>query len=191
MKAKGPPPSTKALLTKQKTQSNKVRIKKKVVAPAKPAYGEGERKMLRRRIVLSNPNAKPVELPEMTGDLAGNLDTAGSVFALTDTVLGKLQALEVFETKQHWPFFHRPSTLIRTETVLIGVLLNNVGNTLGGNQLHLRCILDGYYGSGRSILLLQAIAWALQKNWVVIPIPNGRAILLRFWFVSDILQRWT
>jgi small subunit ribosomal protein S29 len=187
VKAKGPPPSSKTLLSKQKTQSNKVRIKKKVFVAPKPAYEEGERKMLRHRIVLSNTNAVPVELPEMTEELVGNLETAGSVFALTDTILDKLRALEVFETTQHWPFFHRPSTLIRTETTLIGVLLDNVDKLSKGEQLHLRYIIDGYYGSGRSILLLQAMTWALQKNWIVISIPNGKELSLPPWIYFGLL----
>jgi len=116
----------------------------------------------------------------MTADLIGNEDAAGAMFALSsgeeDTIVDQLRALEAFQTKQHWPFFHRPCTLFRRETVEVGRLFERVmkresaGEDEGANE---RAILHGYYGCGRSILLLQAMTWALRKDWVVISIPNG------------------
>ena len=147
----------------------------------KPAYEPGQRKELRKRIVLSNTNAIQVVLPTMTADLIGNKDAAGAMFALPsgeeDTTIDRLRALEAFQTKQHWPFFHRPCTLFRRETVEVGRLFERVMQREGTGEnggVNERAILHGYHGCGRTILLLQAMTWALQKDWIVIAIPNGR-----------------
>ena len=34
-------------------------------------------------------------------------------------------------------------------------------------------IIDGKRGAGKSIVLLQAMAWAHQRQWLVITVPNG------------------
>jgi len=117
----------------------------------------------------------------MTADLIGNKDAAGAMFALPsgeeDTTIDRLRALEAFQTKQHWPFFHRPCTLFRRETVEVGRLFERVMQREGTGEnggVNERAILHGYHGCGRTILLLQAMTWALQKDWIVIAIPNGR-----------------
>ncbi|RPA95553.1 hypothetical protein L873DRAFT_1829757 [Choiromyces venosus 120613-1] len=185
LKAKGPPPGSKMNVEKQRSQSNKIRIKKKPITVQKPAYQIGQRKELRKRIVLSNTNAIPVVLPTMTADLIGNADAAGAMFELPseeggDTIVDRLRALEAFQTKQHWPFFHRPCTLFRRETVEVGRLLERVMKREGteDGRVNERAILHGYYGCGRSILLLQAMTWALQKDWVVVAIPNAQDLVI-------------
>lgn len=39
-------------------------------------------------------------------------------------------------------------------------------------------IIDGKHNSGKSVLLLQAMAWALERNWVVIAVPEARDLTL-------------
>lgn len=180
LKPKGPSPSSKMKSGIQRTQSNKIRIKKAPIVTQKPAYEPGQRKELRKRIVLSNTNAAQVVLPAMAADLIGNEDAAGAIFALPsgeeDTIVDQLRALEAFQTKQHWPFFHRPCTLFRRETVEVGRLFERAMKREGAGEdggTNERAILHGYYGCGRSVLLLQAMTWALQKDWIVITIPNG------------------
>ncbi|CUS14630.1 unnamed protein product [Tuber aestivum] len=185
LKPKGSPPSSKMNPGKQRMQSSKVHVKKKPIMVQKPAYEVGQRKELRKRIVLSNTNAIPVVLPTMTADLIGNEDAAGAMFALpsreADTIVDRLRALEAFQTKQHWPFFYRPCTLFRKETVEVGRLLERVMRREGAGEdgrVNERAILHGYYGCGRSMLLLQAMTWALQKEWVVIAIPNAQDLVI-------------
>ncbi|PWW75282.1 hypothetical protein C7212DRAFT_358157 [Tuber magnatum] len=185
LKPKGPPTSSKMNPGKQRMQSNKVHVKKKPILVQKPAYEVGQRKELRKRIVLSNTNAIPVVLPTMTADLIGNEDAAGAMFALPsgegDTIVDRLRALEAFQTKQHWPFFYRPCTLFRRETVEVGRLLERVVKWEAAGEdgrVNERAILHGYYGCGRSILLLQAMTWALQKEWIVIAIPNAQDLVI-------------
>ncbi|KAG0633227.1 mitochondrial ribosomal death-associated protein 3-domain-containing protein [Tuber brumale] len=185
LKPKGPPPSSKMSPGKQRTQSSKLRIKKAPIVVQKPAYDVGQRKELRKRIVLSNTNAIPVVLPTMTSDLIGNEEAAGAMFALPggegDTIVDRLRVLGAFQTKQHWPFFHHPCTLFRRETVEVGKLLERVMKREAAGEdgkANERAILHGYYGCGRSILLLQAMTWALQKGWVVIAIPNAQDLVV-------------
>lgn len=168
----------KALAQKQKSSSNKFHHKKKKrdIVVTKRYFQEGERKQLRRTIVLTNSNAPAVVLPDLSLDMAGDKNAAGAVFEIPDIIVDKLRVLEAFKVGQHWPYFRKPSTLVRRESVEIGKLvtwINENRKEPNGEQRYARCILDGTKGSGRSILLAQAMAWALQSDWVVISIPNG------------------
>ncbi|RPA84971.1 hypothetical protein BJ508DRAFT_412391 [Ascobolus immersus RN42] len=39
-------------------------------------------------------------------------------------------------------------------------------------------IFDGKHNSGKSVMLLQAMAWALERNWVVIAVPEARDLTI-------------
>lgn len=164
-------------MAKQKTSSNKYHHKKKKrdIVSAKRLFETGERKVLQKNIVLSNTNAPVLPLPEMMLDICGKEETEGTVFQIPDSVLDSLKALGAFKTGQHWPYFQRPSTLVRKESVQIGklILWIDAGEVAKGEERCARIILDGTRGSGKSIVLAQAMNWAIQSNWVVIAIPNG------------------
>lgn len=59
-------------------------------------------------------------------------------------------------------------------------LLSQALQALENKGKHVRIILDGARGVGKSVLLLQTMAWAMQRGWVIINIPNGtsRALFL-------------
>lgn len=164
-------------MAKQKTSSNKYhhKKKKKDIVIAKRLFETGERRLLRKNIVLSNTSAPAVPLPEMMLDICGREETEGTVFQIPDSVLDSLKALGAFKTGQHWPYFQRPSTLVRKGSVEIGKLISwiNEEGIAEGEKRYARRIMDGTRGSGRSIVLAQAMNWAVQSNWVVISIPNG------------------
>lgn len=224
-------------MAKQKTSTNKYHHKKKKrdIMPTKRLFEAGERKVLRRNIVLSNTNAPVLPLPEMMLDICGIEETEGTVFQIPDSVLDNLKALGAFKTGQHWPYFRRPSTLVRKGSVEIGKLISWInegevtegdivkevaakgavakgevaegdiaevevakeeavggevaggevaegdiveagaakGEVANGGERYATRILDGIRGSGKSILLAQAMNWAIQSKWVVISIPNG------------------
>ena len=44
---------------------------------------------------------------------------------------------------------------------------------LAGESRSGRMVITGPKGVGKSILLLQAMAWAQKRDWLVLPIPNG------------------
>jgi hypothetical protein len=152
-------------------------IDTKPKAPFKP----GERREIRQRIVLSNTNAPSVDLPELSvGD--STLEAAvGRVFAFGARDIDRLRELDGFRRSQDWKFFHRPSTVMRKESLRLGEMLAWIQQPEEHPQTKCeRLIFTGPKGSGKSVLLLQTMAWALQREWVVINIPNGISRALFF-----------
>jgi len=141
------------------------------VVEKKPAYKEGERKQIRQRIVLSNTNAPPVNLGELTVDVFTHKPTIGSVFSFAPHDVDRLRELQAFKRTQDWKYFYRPSTVMRKESLVLGEMLKAIQE--GEKGVCERVVLAGPKGSGKSVLLLQAMSWALQWEWVVISIPNG------------------
>ncbi|KAH8148677.1 uncharacterized protein LAJ45_07388 [Morchella importuna] len=171
----------KAIAAKQRASSNKFQHKRKKrdIPERKRQYLDGQRKIIKNTIVLSNTNAPAITLPEMAKELAGNPETENTVFEIPGSVVDKLRHIEAFKTGQHWPYFQKPGTLVRKESTEIGAMINAVNEArLNKTELHERRILDGVKGSGRSILLAQAMAWAFQSDWVVISIPNSLDLVL-------------
>lgn len=131
--------------------------------------GSGERKMLRKRVVLSNTNA--LEIQGMQDFTAENLADAGrlnQVMGLSNETVDALRANEAFKPTQGWSMFRRPATLVRKETVDMGQLVEKAEKNTA------RKVIYGDRGSGKSVLMLQAMAMAHLKNWVVIHIPEGK-----------------
>lgn len=131
---------------------------------------EGERKAIRKRIVLSNTNA--IEVLGLDNFTPANIhDTAvqGQVLGLSNEVIDSLRAIEAFKPTQGWSLFRRPATLVRRETAEVARLLHDVE----ANKTSVRRVIYGERGSGKSVLLLQAKAMALLKGWVVVHIPEG------------------
>jgi small subunit ribosomal protein S29 len=130
----------------------------------------GERKALRKRIVLGNPNALEVQgLQSLQGEYLSSqklADVEGRVLALADKDVEALKALEAFKHTQGWHYFRKPTTLVRKDTVRLAETMESGGEAK-------RCFLFGEKGSGKSVLQLQAMALALQKGWVVVHLPNG------------------
>lgn len=133
----------------------------------KAAYAIGERKTLRNRIVLSNTNAEPLDLPALSPELSSVPEAAGNVFVFPDAEIDKLRALHAFGRNQNWHLFAKPSSVLRRQTMELGEFMDSEGKDMRG------IVLDGYKGSGKSVMLLQLMTWALQKQWLVIDIPNG------------------
>ncbi|KAK7421925.1 hypothetical protein QQX98_001919 [Neonectria punicea] len=131
----------------------------------------GERKAFRKRIQLSNNSALPVE---GLGALeAGNMaldESAGKVFSVPDHVVDQLRALEAFKTTQSWNLFRRPHVLLRKEAVELMKKLEASAD----KKEALKCVLTGSKLSGKSMAMLQAMAYALLNNWVVFHIPEGK-----------------
>ncbi|KAI5847524.1 mitochondrial ribosomal death-associated protein 3-domain-containing protein [Tricharina praecox] len=143
---------------------------------SRAAYKEGERKQIRQRIVLSNTNAPPVNLGELTVEVSIHEPTVGSVFALAPHDVDKLRELQAFRRTQDWKFFYRPSTVMRKESLVLGEMLKEIQE--GEKGACERVILSGPKGSGKSVLLLQAMSWALQREWVVINISNAHDLVI-------------
>lgn len=130
----------------------------------------GERKALRKRIVLSNTNALEVEgLRDLTPESLVDERLRGQVLGIPGPVVDQLRVVEAFKSSQGWPLFRRPAMLVRRETVDLGKEME----TIESEKKAVRRVLVGERGSGKTIMLLQAMTMAFMKGWVVINIPEG------------------
>lgn len=168
-----------------------LRIKKKdrVVRDAKPP-APGERKAVRKRIVLSNNNA--LEVPGLQDlDKQNMVDHGikGRVMGLPDELVGSLRTVEAFKVGQGWGYFRRPACLIRDEAVQLGRLMEEIERApddkderVEGSGIKdysgqtVRKLVHGERGVGKSVLLLQTMAMAFTRGWVVINFPEGECL---------------
>lgn len=132
----------------------------------------GERKSMRKRIVLSNSNALVIEgMQDISAESIVDAQLQGLVLGIPRPLIERLLAVEAFKPTQGWSLFRRPGTLIRKETVQYGKLFEEMSKD--GEKQSLRRVLVGEKGSGKTVMLLQAMAMAFLKDWVVINIPDG------------------
>ncbi|KAG9738483.1 hypothetical protein KCU84_g7156, partial [Aureobasidium melanogenum] len=191
--------ATAAFSTSAALEANSA-VKKKSVAVAKPGRGanasfskqgklrkgqaggrtgkppgEGERKAMRKRVVLSNTNA--VEVQGLDNLSPANIHDAaieGQVMGLSNEVIDALRATEAFKPTQGWSLFRRPATLVRKETAELARLMQEIE----ANKTSVRRVIYGERGSGKSVLALQAKAMALLKGWIVVHIPEAKELIL-------------
>jgi small subunit ribosomal protein S29 len=155
----------------------------------------GERKALRKRIVLSNNNALEVSsLVDLERQSVLSKKNQGQVKGLPEEVVDSLRAVDAFKPTQGWSLFRRPATLIRKETVELAALIQEaeggpkktekVEEADGGAEgtavkaaevakKTIRRVIVGEKMSGKSSLLLQGLAMAFVRKWVVVNLPDG------------------
>jgi small subunit ribosomal protein S29 len=148
-----------------------LKIKKKAFVKTGRPPAPGERKAIRKRIVLSNSNA--LEVPTMV-DMTAELDSAqvGTVIGLPGPLVDQLRAAEAFKTTQGWGLFRRPAMLVREESVEIAKMIQEAQAAKNTRIT----IFDGERGAGKSMMLLQTMATAFLKGWIVLHIPEGKAL---------------
>ncbi len=136
----------------------------------------GERKALRKRIVISNTNALEVQgLRDL--NVKNMMDEAqiGQMLALSGELLDQLRDVRAFKPTQNWHLFRQPSTLMRRESVELGRTVWDISaGQVQGRPRTVRRIIAGERGTGKSLMLLQAMSMAFLKDWVVINVPEGR-----------------
>ncbi|TAQ87273.1 hypothetical protein B7494_g4389 [Chlorociboria aeruginascens] len=155
-------------------EKKSLRIKRKDPPPktGKPP-ATGERKAMRKRIVLSNTNALEVQdLRDLTPEMAVDERTVGRMAGLPGEVVDQLRASEAFKTTQQWSLFRRPAMLVREESVKVAKMLTRAGQTKG----MVRLVVDGNRGTGKSLMLVHAMATAFVKNWIVLHIPETQEL---------------
>ncbi|KAG0650586.1 hypothetical protein D0Z07_2769 [Hyphodiscus hymeniophilus] len=122
-------------------------MKKKVVVKSGKPPMPGERKAMRKRIVLSNTNALQVEGLE---DLSKDMDMAahtGKVVGIPGDVVDSLRAAEAFKVSQGWGMFRRPALLIREESVKITESLKRSEE----EKKELLLVVDGERGTAQEL----------------------------------------
>lgn len=154
-------------------KQRKERIQEKRKNQGKPP-APGERKAIRKTIVLSNTNALAVpSLQEMTAENIADPSYRGTVLSIPDQIVSRLRAAECFQTKQRWKLFRRVSVVLRSANIRLAQMMDDVKTS---NRV-IREVVVGDRGAGKSLYLLQAVASAMLKNWIVITIPEG-------WFIT-------
>jgi small subunit ribosomal protein S29 len=176
--AANPPKKKGAVAKPTSRQGTTLRLNKNKRDTTGRPPAPGERKALRKKVVLSNTNAIEVkglqELNRENGTAARLAELEGQVLTLTDANVEALRSLEAFKHTQAWNLFRKPATVIRKDTVEIAKALEAAeGGEDGKAKEAVKKVLFGEKGSGKSVLQLQAMALALNKGWVVIHIPNG------------------
>ncbi|KAK1240961.1 hypothetical protein MKX07_006394 [Trichoderma sp. CBMAI-0711] len=163
------PPAIKNRKDLPKKTKKTYKKKQNIVPVKKPA--PGERKAFRKRIQLSNNSALPVAgLDALEAQTMARPESSGRMFAVPDEVVDQLRALEAFKSTQTWNLFRKPHVLVRKETV---ELMGRLEASLEKKEAF-KCVLTGSRLSGKSLMLLQAMSYALLNEWVVIHIPEGQ-----------------
>lgn len=135
----------------------------------------GERKALRKRIVLSNTNALEVQgMQDISAQSIVDERLRGQVLGIPGPVVDQLRVVEAFKVGQGWMLFRKPAMLVRKETLDYGKMIEEMSQE--SNKRSVRRVLVGERGSGKTLMLLQAMTLAFLKNWVVINIPEGMKI---------------
>ncbi|KAL8996901.1 MAG: hypothetical protein Q9169_003712 [Polycauliona sp. 2 TL-2023] len=139
----------------------------------------GERKAMRKRIVLSNVNALEVKgMQDIDQENMYDRRMEGQVLRLPGPIVDQLRAVEAFESTQGWGLFSSPGTLMRRETVDMGKMVAEMSEEGGARKKTVRRVLVGEKGSGKSMMLLQAITMAFLKGWTVINLPEAQEITI-------------
>lgn len=157
--------------------------KKRILEPKSKRPQPGERKALRKRVVLSNVNALKIEgMEDITAesivDMQQQQGLRSKVLGLTGQTIDQLRAVNAFKPTQAWGLFRRPGMLIREETIQYAKLFEDLSQN--GVQKTVRRVIVGERGSGKTMMLLQAMTMAFLKDWVVINIPDGMVFRARF-----------
>ena len=128
----------------------------------------GERRALRKRVVLSNTNALEVQgLRDVNTEDLLDERSKGQVLGIPGQLVDQLRAVEAFKVAQGWGMYRRPAMLMREETLEYAKMMEGVGKET------VRRVIVGERGSGKTTMLLQAMTMAFLKGWVVINIPEG------------------
>lgn len=110
-------------------------------------------------------------MQELGAETMIDMRLRGQVLGIPGPVVDQLRAIEAFKVTQGWGMFRRPGVLMRRESVEMGKTVESLSDEKLGSTV--RRVLSGERGSGKSMLLLQAMAMAFVKGWVVISIPEG------------------
>jgi small subunit ribosomal protein S29 len=143
------------------------------VIPKLPAIGE--RKALRKRIVLSNTNALDVHgMKDLALDNMADENQVGQILGLNGELIDQLRAVRAFKPTQNWNIFRKPGTLMRRESVELGWTMRDVRAGFEEDRPRtVRRIVDGDRSTGKSLMLLQAMSMGFLNDWVVINVPEG------------------
>lgn len=134
----------------------------------------GERRAMRKRIVLSNNNALRVDnLPSIDERNLALRSSVGKVHKIPEDTIDQLRKIEAFKSSQTWHMFHSPHVLVRPETVEV---CSRMLRAVEARETA-RIVVAGDKAAGKSMVLLQAMTNAFLNKWIVINIPEGMSTI--------------
>lgn len=123
------------------------------------------------QLVTLNKDAPRVDVDRISGNTFAP-DRQGTLFEVPEAIVQQLGKLEVLQPQQGFSSFAQLATVVRGCSVeLVDALLGE--EVVKGGR---RAIVDGPAGSGKSIVMMQAIAAALAQRWVVVSIPRAESL---------------
>ncbi len=156
-------------------------VKKKAVVKKKSAHS-GPRSTSGRRkggadstAGLSRSSEFHVEAPDMSHLPLLHAEaltpaSAGQTFAFSDQTLAAFKAFGLpQELERELATQPKPRSLVRQQTLDVLDKLDAASKANKGTSI----VLDGNRGSGKSMLLAQSIAYALDDGWVVVSVPRA------------------
>ena len=169
-----PPPKPKHGITKLPVKGESktyIRKKQKPIAKASRPPAVGERKAQKKRIVLNNPNALEVPwLQELRKETTLDRSIEGSVVAISSVIVEQLRTVGAFKPSQRWSSLRRPVILLTGQRMELARELEDIEKP--GQQATVRRVYTGIKGTGKSTMLLQAMAIAFSRGWMVMSIPE-------------------
>ncbi|KAJ1020140.1 hypothetical protein NDA16_004420 [Ustilago loliicola] len=156
-------------------------VKKKAVVKKKAAHS-GPRSTGGRRkggadssAGLSKTSEFHIESPDMSHLPLLHAESlapasAGQTFAFSDVTLSAFKSFGLpQELEREFATQPKPRSLVRQQTLDLLDKLDVAAKSNKGTSI----VLDGSRGSGKSMLLAQSIAYALDDGWVVISVPRA------------------
>jgi small subunit ribosomal protein S29 len=152
--------------------------KKNYIKDPKPP-APGERKAFRKRLVLSNTNAVDVPLTDVSRENMLNSDLSGTVVGIPGEIVDALRISGAFKVTQGWSNYKRPAFLMRRETQDLAIAMKEIDSAqiqpLASDSPRSKTICKIVHGerkTGKSTFLMQAMAMAFLRDWVVVSIPE-------------------
>lgn len=176
-------PSRKGSIGPKHRESRSATIRKKGVREKAKPPAIGERKALRKRIVVSNTNALEVhDMQDLSPTNIADGRMEGKVLGIPGPMIDQLRAVEAFKTTQGWNMFRRPGFLVRKETVELGRYFEKKQTENRESQEVVRKLITGEQATGKSLHLMQAMSMAFLNDWIVITIPESKSNIRRSLF---------
>jgi small subunit ribosomal protein S29 len=154
---------------------------KKAAPERKTRIPPDQKRALQKRIVLSNTNAQQVVwLRDLSKENMSKEGVKGKVYGLPEAVVDALRLVKAFKVGQDWAAYRRPACLIRHEAWELGKMMEGISrhqfgdNQAAGSAQTVKRVIYGPRLAGKSVLMLQVMAMAFLRGWIVINIPEGK-----------------
>ena len=103
-------------------------------------------------------------------------ESQGKVMGIPGPLVDSLRTVSAFKPGQGWYLYRQPASLIRQEAVEFAQMMAAIEEGTA-SELSVSRVIHGGRKTGKSVLLLQAMASAFLRNWVVINFSERKFVL--------------